>query len=221
MITALIFSDNAFFFLWIVLIISIVGLTWILISQLILPLILRRDTGIYDPPYEGQKYEIIIDEMSRIFKFNIGKKTGKLPTRINELGEDHLVILFKKAKDSENYDITISRNSPVLYQAPRMEHYAKMETSDHLESHELIGQTANFRLSDKLVKDRMIHYIEFSLTSHFFINKMGRERMKFIINVEKIQPGINTDKVLKGTVFPFGKAKMKSDEDDYSEDGAD
>ena len=214
MISCLIFSENAFLILWVLLIISSVGLVAILFSQILLPHFSRKDAGIYDPPSEGQKYEIIVDEYERIYQFSIGKKSGQLPTRIAELSEDHLVLLLKKAKDSENYDITIKRNGPVLYKPPRMEHYTVMESADHLESHEIIGHKAEFRLAGKINKDRMVHYIELSLTSTFIINKVGRERMKFIVTVEKLQPGINTDKPLKGRLFQFGKSKNKSDSEE-------
>ena len=214
MISCLIFSENAFLILWILLIISAAGLAAILFSQILLPYFSRRDAGIYDPPAEGQKYEMIVDEMERIYQFSIGKKSGQLPTRIAELSEDHLVLLFKKAKDSENYDITIKRSGPVLYRPPRMEHYTVMESADHLESHEIIGHKAEFRLAGKLNKDRMAHYIELSLSSMFIINRIGRERMKFIVTVEKLQPGINTDKPMKGRLFQFGKSKNKSESEE-------
>jgi len=69
----------------------------------------------------------------------------------------------------------------------------------------VIGKTAEFRISDKIAKDRMVNYIELSLSSAFFFTKLGQERMKFGIIVTKIHPGLNIRIQSKDGTYGWGK----------------
>lgn len=80
-----------------------------------------------------------------------------------------------------------------------------MDSKESFESYEIIGHPAEFRISDKIVKDRMVNYIEISLTASFYFNKLGKERMRFQFRIGKIQPGINRFQRFRGDVYAWGK----------------
>lgn len=181
-------------------------------NQFIHPVISRKESDRFIPVQTGDKYDLVVDELSRFATFQIGCKTGQLATRCNAISEDHLIFQFKKSRDSEDYTITVLKNGPTFYKPPRMEHYGKMESKESFESYEIIGHPAEFRISDKIAKERMVNYIEVSLTSSFYFNRSGKERMKFTFEVGKIQPGINRKSRFRGDVYGFGKEEG-ADED--------
>ena len=208
--------QKAVILLWLILFFASAGLLFVLFNQLIQPYYERKESGIYDPAEEGDRYTVVVDELAKVSRFRVGKKTGELTTRCSAISEDHLDFLFKKNRDAETYDIIIKKNGNVLVKPPRMDVYSKMESVFSIESHEIIGHTAQFRISDRLQKDRMVNYIELSLGSEFFFTKMGQERMRFIITITGIQPGINSAVKNKDRVYPFGKGNKRSS--DESED---
>ncbi|MBM9548502.1 hypothetical protein JWG40_15850 [Leptospira sp. 201903074] len=195
-----------------VLTISVLGLGLVVYNQFIHPVISRKESDRFIPVQTGDKYDLVVDELSRFATFQIGCKTGQLATRCNAISEDHLIFQFKKSRDSEDYTITVLKNGPTFYKPPRMEHYGKMESKESFESYEIIGHPAEFRISDKIAKERMVNYIEVSLTSSFYFNRSGKERMKFTFEVGKIQPGINRKSRFRGDVYGFGKEEG-ADED--------
>lgn len=174
-------------------------------NQLIVPFIKQKISEIEYPPEIGQKFEYIVNESDRISHFSIGANTGDIPTKCAAISEDHLVFTFKKDPRGEEYTVTIKREGPVLYKHPRMTHFLKMASTEKLESHELIGKVAEFRLSDKISKERMIDFIEITLTTAFVISKSGRERMKFIFTFNKVHPGFNLKTKNRRGLFPLGK----------------
>lgn len=195
-----------------VLTISVLGLGFVVYNQFIHPVISRKESDRYIPVQTGDKYDLVVDELTRFATFHIGCKTGQLATRCNAISEDHLIFQFKKSRDSEDYTITVLKNGPSFYKPPRMEHYGKMESKESFESYEIIGHPAEFRISDKIAKERMVNFIEISLTSSFYFNRSGKERMKFTFAVGKIQPGINRKVRFRGDVYGFGKEEG-ADED--------
>lgn len=159
-----------------------------------------------------------MDEATRNHTFTVGKLAGNLATKCVAISEDHLVFQFKKDRDMEEYEIQISRNGPVLYKHPRMNLLSKMEAKEKLESYEIIGKKANFRISDKIVKGGMANFIELSLSCAFYITKLGKERLKFTISVNKIVPGLNPRLMNKDGLYPWGKNPDDSDEEEHAEE---
>jgi len=208
-------QDSQTIVLWIFFSISIVGLFLIIINQFILPIIRMKSLELPNPISVGDSYDLVVNEIERIAHFAIGKKIGNIQTLTKAITEDHLVFHFKKARDSEDYDISIQKNGLVLYKPPRMDIYSKMDSKETLESNEIIGHTADFRLSDKVVKERMINFVEISMSSSFFFNKSGNERMKFTFTITKIQPGLNRAKRNREGTFDWGQ------EEGSDEDGSD
>ncbi len=208
---ALVFSPKLDLFLTFATIAAVSGMFFFFYWEVLRPFVAKSRPGQMLPPDEGDSYTVIVPESTRIYRFSVGQLYGNLPTLCKSIQDDHIVFILKKSKDAENYDILINKSGPTLMRPPRMQYFAKMETSEKLESHELIGQTASFRISDKINKDRMTQYFEIGLTSSFFVTKLGQERMKFIFIVQKIHPGLGTRSRDKKGLYGFGKER--SDED--------
>jgi hypothetical protein len=193
------------------LVVASLGLFGVIYQQFIFPIVSRKDSDRFIPVQTGDHYDLVVDEVSRFGQFSIGCKSGQLATRCNAISEDHLIFQFKKSKDSEDYAITVLRNAPTFYKPPRMEIYSKMESREIFDSYEIIGHPAEFRISDKIIKERMVNFIEIALSSSFYFNKLGKERMKFTFTVGKIQPGINRKVRFRDETYAFGKEEEDSD----------
>ncbi|WP_246051866.1 hypothetical protein [Leptospira idonii] len=183
----------------------------VLYQQFIHPILSRKESDRYIPVQTGDHYDLVVDELTRYGQFTVGCKTGNIATRCNAITEDHLIFQIKKAKDSEDYSITVLKNAPTFYKPPRMEIYSKMEAKETFDSYEIIGHPAEFRISDKIAKERMVNFIEVSLTSSFYFNKLGKERMKFTFTIGKIQPGINRKVKFRDDTYAFGKEEDDSE----------
>ncbi len=184
---------------------STLGLFGVIYQQFIFPIQARKESNRFIPVQTGDHYDLVVDELSRYSHFYIGCKTGHLATRCNAISEEHLIFQFKKSKDSEDYVVTVLRNGPAFYKPPRMDMYSKMEAKESFDSYEIIGHPAEFRISDKIIKERMVNFIEVSLSSSFYFNKLGKERMKFTFTIGKIQPGINRKARFRDDTYGFGK----------------
>lgn len=189
-----------------------IGILAVFYNQFILPFIQQNLSEIEYPPNIGETFEYLVNEVDRISYFSIGANTGNIPTKCSAISEHHLSFTFKKDARSEDYTITIKREGPVLFKHPRMTHFLKMASTEKLESHEIIGKLAEFRLSDKISKERMIDFIEITLSTAFIINKSGQERMKFIFKISKVHPGFNLNTKNRHGLFPFGKDSQVKDE---------
>ncbi|MBP7280984.1 MAG: hypothetical protein KBA66_05375 [Leptospiraceae bacterium] len=172
---------------------------------MIAPFIQQKISEIEYPPTVGQVFEYIVNESDRIANFTVGANTGDIPTKCSAISEHHLTFTFKKDPRAEEYTITIKREGPVLYKHPRMTHFLKMASTEKLESHEMIGKLTEFRLSDKISKDRMIDFIEITVSTAFVFSKSGRERLKFIFTFSKVHPGFNLKVKNRNGLFPLGK----------------
>jgi hypothetical protein len=201
----LIIQDSYYYLIWLFLILCVFGLLYIVYYQFIKTYFELKSSDDDSPPETGKKYLFVTNESDRLPTFAIGRNVGNIITKCTNILEDHLIFQFKKDPVAEDYDIIIKRSGPVLYKPPRMPHYALMSSTEKLESHEVIGKTAEFRISNKTVKERMTNYIEISLTSSFIINKMGKERLQFIFTINKIQPGFNFAAQNADGNVPFGK----------------
>lgn len=201
----IILQDSSLYLLGFFLVLAFLGLIAVLYTQIVTPFIKLKISEVEYPPVKGDVYEFIYNEAERVSFFTIGASQGNIVTKCSAISEEHLIFQFKKDPRSEQYDITIKRNGQVLFKPPRMAIFAKMGGTEKLESHELIGKTAEFRISDKLHKERMIEFIEISLTANFFFTKSGSERMKFQFTITKIHPGFNLKVKNRKGLFPFGK----------------
>jgi hypothetical protein len=186
------------------------GLVLAFYNQLIKPYVDLKISEIDYPPNLGDTFDYVMSDTDRFYNYSIGANTGNIITKCSSISENHLVFQFKKDSRNEDYQITVKKEGAVLFKPPRMNHYSKMAGSEKIESHEIIGKTAEFRISDKITKDRMIDFIEITLTANFFFDRMGRERMKFTFKITKIHPGFNLKQKNSKGLFPFGRDNAKA-----------
>jgi hypothetical protein len=207
---AFIYLDTFIDWVLLFLILGSVGVIVYVIFLMILKPYIDLKTGeIPMPPEAGEKYYFLFSEAARSATFTVGKNMGEIPTKCSAISEGHLVFTFKKHPLNEEYDITVKRSGPTLFKPPRMQTYTVMESTEKLESHEVIGKTAEFRISGQLFKERMINYIEISLGSKFIFNKKGQERLQFVFTIERIHPGLNLQRSDGDGNFSFGKEEHK------------
>lgn len=207
--------DSFNYFVGFVLVFSIAVILYVLYDQILKPYIDLKSKEIPLPPEVGQEYYFITDEMARTSTFTIGRNMGDIPTKCSAISEGHLTFTFKKHPINEEYEIIIKRGGPTLIKPPRMQTYSVMESTEKLESFEVIGKTAEFRISNQLIKERMINYIEIGLTAKFIFDKKGKERLQFIFKIEKIHPGLNLNKRDSNGNFPFGKEETETKTETY------
>ena len=203
---AIIIQNSALYLLGFISLICLAGILLVLYNQVFKPYIDLKVSEIEIPPNPEDQFEFIMSELERFASFSVGANTGDIITKCAAISEGHLNFQFKKDPKHEEYQLTIKRDGAVLFKPPRMNTFSKMSGTEKMESHEIIGKPAVFRISDKVTKDnRMIDYIEISLTAKFFFDKMGRERLKFIYEISKIHPGFNLRNKNGKGLFPFGK----------------
>ncbi|AYV57330.1 hypothetical protein [Leptospira kmetyi] len=190
------------------------GLAFLFFQEVIYPALKKGSAGAGTPPEEGDRFVLVVSESQRNVRFSVGQTSGDIRTYCNAISDNHLVFNVKKAKDTEDYEIQILRNSPVLFKPPAMPTFSKMESAEKLDSYEVIGKKADFRISDKVVKERMTQYFEISLSSEFFINNFGKERMRFIFTVTKIHPGLNRRTPIKKGLYAFGKEERSGGDEE-------
>jgi hypothetical protein len=217
LLLGILLQDSLIVVVWIALGIAVLGLSFIIIHQFVLPVLRLKALELPNPISVGDSFDLVVNEIERSAEFSIGKRIGNIQTLIKAISDDHLVFHFKKAKETEDYDITIHRNGIVLFKPPRMDVFSKMENKENLESNEIIGHTADFRISDKLVKERMVNFIEVSLSSKFYFNKNGNERMKFTFTIKRIQPGLNRTKRNREGTFDWGQEEGNESENNDDE----
>ncbi|EKO51093.1 hypothetical protein [Leptospira kirschneri] len=192
---------------------AFLGLSFLFFKEVIYPAIKKGSAGIGTPPEEGDRFLLVVPESQRNIRFSVGQTSGNIRTYCNTISDNHLIFNLKKAKDSEDYEIQILRNSAVLFKPPGMPTFSKMESTEKLDSYEVIGKSADFRISDKVVKERMTQYFEIGLSSEFFINNFGKERMRFIFTITKIHPGLNRKTPIKKGLYTFGKEEREEPEE--------
>ncbi|XDD51809.1 hypothetical protein AB3N59_08860 [Leptospira sp. WS92.C1] len=190
-----------------------VGLVFLFFQEVIYPALKKQGAGVGTPPEEGDRFVLVVSESQRNVRFSIGQASGDIRTHCSAISDNHLVFNFKKSKESEDYEIQIQKNAPTLFKPPAMAKFSKMEALEKLESYEVIGKKADFRISDKVTKERMTQYFEITLSSEFFINHFGKERMRFIFTISRIHPGLNRRTPVKKGLYGFGKEERSEEEE--------
>ncbi|MEM7183799.1 MAG: hypothetical protein AAF518_23035 [Spirochaetota bacterium] len=209
--TGIILQDGWLYFLGFILFLLVLGVFAILYDQFIKPYLRIKSAEIEPPPEEGEVFEFVIGETTRNASFAIGRSTGNLTTKCKSIAENHLLFQFKRGRDGEEYDIVVKKGGPTLAKPPRMAVYSRLDEPLKLESHEVIGKTADFRISDSIIKDRMTSYIEIQFVADFIVTSNGSEKMRFKFTISKIHPGmLFNDK--RGILYSLGKSQTNTNE---------
>lgn len=156
------------------------------------------------PPEVGSVHEIVLRNV-RHLRFHIGLVDADLKLRMKGINEDHLVLDFKRDRKLEEYEILVIPAGTVFIRLPHIKTLERMKGRETIQSHEMIGHSATFRLVAVMQGERPIHYIEFEMSSKYFIDNAGDERMKFILELKRIYPGIDLKSRNKKGIYNFGR----------------
>jgi len=160
------------------------------------------------PPEEGSVHEIIVDPSLRTIRLSIGQIDSDYKTRMNGIREDHMVMKFQKDRDLEDYEITLQANGSAQLRIPHSKTMERIQGSEKIQSSELIGDTAVFRLAASAREGRVLQYVEFELAAKYFINRTGEERMKFLLTLKKIFPSLDKTSRNKKGIYLFGRLRV-------------
>ncbi len=165
------------------------------------------------PPEQGAVWEIIVDEKARQRVVSIGQIDSEVQTRMAGIKDDHIVLRFRKERDLEEYEIHLTPGGQVFYVAPHTKRAEVMKGPESFASRELIGYPAVMRLAAAVRDARPIQYLEFELATKYFINQFGTEKMKFILTLKKIVPGIDLKSRDRKGIYSFGRKAAAATED--------
>ncbi len=197
-------------------IISFAILVYIIYLIILIPTFRALAEKESQPPREGDVFEIIMDDETRSRLFSIGLLDADVRTQIQGIKEDHLVLKFHKEKDMEEYEVIVVPNGDVYYRRPHAAKLEHLKEPDRFESSELIGHPTTFRLAAVVQHGRALQYLEFELSCDFFINRLGVEKLKFLLTLKKIYPGVDRLKPVKKGIYRF--ARQRSEESEIPDD---
>lgn len=156
------------------------------------------------PPAPGSLQEIILRN-TRHLRYRIGLVDSEIKLRLKGIVEDHVVLDFKKDRRLEEYEILVIPSGTTFLRHPHSKSLDRMRGRETIESRELIGHPAMIRLVAAMQGERPIHYVEFELSTKYFIDPGGEERMKFLLELKRIHPGIDLKSLTKKGVYNFGR----------------
>jgi hypothetical protein len=165
------------------------------------------------PPQEGYTLDVVLDDSIRARIISIGQIDSTIRTRMAGIREDHLILNFRKEPGMEEYLITVVPGGDVFFLPPHGKKFDHLKNRESFESRELIGNMAKFRLAAIIREERAIQYLEFHLTSKYFNDRLGNERMKFPLTLAKIFPSVNINRRNKKGIYSFGPMRHDPDED--------
>ena len=193
-------------------IVSFTGILYIFYRSILVPVYRIKNDIESPPPKEGFEYAILIEDSNRFKRIGIGQIDSFIKTRLSGIKEDHLVLQIKKERSMEEYAITLVPNGSVFYRPPHSKKIEQLKHSEIVESRELIGNPALFRLAALVKNGRALQYAEFELSTEFIIDNTGRERMKFSLTLKQIFPSLNINSRNKKGIYSFGRVQAEQDE---------
>ncbi|MBU43766.1 MAG: hypothetical protein CMN76_11140 [Spirochaetaceae bacterium] len=211
MVPAIVIPTAVDVVLWILAIASTLFLLYAFFRFILAPVLHTMQDRNAPPPKEGFTYEILIDQKERRKQVSVGQLDGHIATRLVGIKEDHLHLAFHKERDLEEYQIAVEPGGPVFFRAPHHKHLEYMRGKETFESRELIGHPAGFRIAAMVRDGRPIQYVEFELSTRFVMNRMGEEKMKFILELKRIFPGLDSKTRNKKGVFSFSRLKVEEE----------
>lgn len=156
------------------------------------------------PPRQGEKRELTFKD-TRHIRYRIGLFDSDWKLRMKGIVEDHIILDFKKDRNLEEYDIDLIPGGVVFYRPPHEQQLVRIKSRERIQSQELIGHSAILRLVAALQGERQVHYVELELSTRFYIDNAGDERMKFILELQRVWPGIDMNSRSKRGVYSFGR----------------
>ena len=174
------------------------------------------------PPSPGHSEAIIFKVHENVRIFSIGQLFGDLNLRLKGIREKHLVIKLHREPGQEIYDLFIEASGIVYMRAPHTRQFERLKGKANFSNAELIGHTASFRLTAKLLDGRPLHYVEMELACEYFVNRGGLEQMKFILNILEVKPPVDLNSRNKKGIYAFksadlGLRRSKEEEEDLED----
>ena len=168
------------------------------------------------PPEEGRSWEIVLDQ-GRTRTITIGQVDSDITTRMQGVKEDHLSIRLDKERELEEYQITISPGGSVFWRPPHSKKTEPLKGTEVIDSREIIGHPLGLRIAAVVRDNRPIQYLEFALSTEYFFNQYGEEKMKFRLTMIRISPGVDVKSRNKKGLYMFGRAETDHDRETETE----
>ncbi|MBX7058194.1 MAG: hypothetical protein K1X75_09010 [Leptospirales bacterium] len=191
---------------------ALLGVSWILYIVVVAPA--RRVKAEQDapPPQVGYALDLFLSDQNRQRKVSIGLLDSDIKLRLSGIREDQLILRFEKERGLEEYQINIQPGANVYYRPPHGRKIEAMKDGETVESRELIGHAAAFRLAASVKNNRALQYVEFELSVKFVINNLGEEVMRFTLSLTRIFPGVDTGSRNKQGLYGFSRFRGGQEE---------
>ncbi len=168
------------------------------------------------PPSEGFDFEIVLDQ-ERTRSVSVGQLDSDIKTRMQGIKEDHLVLHFEKERGLEDYRITIVPGGAVFWRPPHSKKTEVLKASETIDSRELIGHPIALRVAAAVRDNRAIQYLEFSLSTAYFFNQFGEEKMRFNLTLSRVNPKPEINSRSKKGIYMFGRAQLDQERETEEE----
>jgi hypothetical protein len=194
-------------------VLSVLIFSFLLYRIIVEPTLRALKERMSQPPEEGFEFEVVLENDQRSRIVSIGQLDADINTQLQGIKEDHLILKFHRVPDTEEYDLTIVPGGNVFYRRPHASKIEQIREQEKFESHELIGHPATVRIAAIVQHGRPLQYLEFELSTGYFVDRHGQEKMKFTILLKKIFPGVDRDKPLKKGIYRFARQRVEEEEE--------
>ncbi|MCR9144271.1 MAG: hypothetical protein NXI24_18640 [bacterium] len=191
---------------------SFVLFVWMSYRLFIRPALMIKADRDSPPPEEGWAYEILMDDSQRFRSLSVGLLDSDIKLRLQGIREDQLVLKFQKERELEEYEITVQPGANLFYRPPHGKKIEPLKSSEQFESRELIGHPALFRVAASVKNNRPLQYVEFELSTKYVINNLGEEKMKFLLTMSRVFPGVDVNSRSKKGLYMFSRFKVAEDD---------
>lgn len=199
---------------------ALLGLLGLLYYLFLRPVLRARSEIDSPPPEEGYQFEIILDQV-RTRTVSLGQLDSDIKTRLQGIKEDHLVLRFEKERDTEDYAITLSPGGACFWRPPHAKKTELLKSTETFDSRELIGHPVPLRIAASVKDNRALQYVEFELSTSFFINRFGEEKMRFMLTLSKLYPNVDVRSRGKKGIYMFGRLQVDAEHDQEGEEDGD
>lgn len=198
-----------------------VGILLFLLYRLLLgPALNARADIDSPPPEEGYSREIVLDQ-ERTRTITIGQVDSDITTRMQGIKEDHLVIRLDKERELEEYAVTLSPGGAVYWIPPHSKKTEPLKGVEVVDSREIIGHPLSLRIAAAVRDNRPVQYLEFSLSTEYFFNTYGEEKMKFKLTMVRIVPPLDVNSRNKQGLYMFGRGGSEHERESEGDEGSD
>ncbi len=168
------------------------------------------------PPDVGFTYEIVMGVDARTRNVSIGLLDSDIKTQLHGISENHVILRLRKEPDMEEYTVYVVPRHHLYYRGPHATKLELLRETTEFESHELIGHPALLRVVGAMQHNRPLQYLDFELSCDYFFNVSGQERMRFLLKLTKIHPGVDRIKPIKRGIYRFARQTGVVEEEESS-----